>query len=66
MRPQSLSAALPAGHDPRQPVDQLLPDLATSLDGLSTTEARRRLAEYGPNELRRHGGPAGGGSSSGN
>jgi calcium-translocating P-type ATPase len=48
--------ALPAGHDPRQSVEQLLRDLATSLDGLSTAEAGRRLAEYGPNELRRHGG----------
>ncbi|NYF60008.1 HAD-IC family P-type ATPase [Micromonospora purpureochromogenes] len=45
-----------AGRDPRQPVEQLLHDLKTSLDGLSTSEADQRLAEYGPNELRRQGG----------
>ena len=45
-----------AGHDPRQPIEQLLEDLGTSLDGLSSAQARQRLAEYGPNELRRLGG----------
>ncbi|MET8311851.1 cation-transporting P-type ATPase [Micromonospora sp. NPDC005173] len=49
-------SALPAGHEPRQPVEQLLCDLKTSLDGLSRARAHQRLAEYGPNELRRQGG----------
>ncbi|WP_244235961.1 cation-transporting P-type ATPase [Micromonospora inaquosa] len=49
-------SALPAGHDPRQPVEQHLRDLKTSLDGLSTAQAHQRPAEYGPNELRRQGG----------
>ncbi|MGV9804920.1 cation-translocating P-type ATPase [Micromonospora chersina] len=47
---------LPAGHDPRQPIDQLLEDLRTGLDGLSSAEAGQRLVQYGPNELRRQGG----------
>jgi len=33
--------------------EQALNGLGSSTDGLSTTEAERRLAEYGPNELRR-------------
>ncbi|MEV4544687.1 HAD-IC family P-type ATPase [Micromonospora echinaurantiaca] len=54
--PDARGRVLPAGRDPRQPVEQLLRDLKTSLDGLSTAEADQRLAEYGPNELRRQGG----------
>ena len=34
-------------------VDQLLKELETSRSGLSSEEARRRLAQYGPNELQR-------------
>ncbi|MDG9676927.1 cation-transporting P-type ATPase [Micromonospora sp. DH14] len=45
-----------AGHDPRQPIDQLLEELRASLDGLSSAEAQQRLVGYGPNELRRQGG----------
>ncbi|MFC0003592.1 cation-translocating P-type ATPase [Micromonospora siamensis] len=41
------------GVDPRVPLDRLFQDLRTGPDGLSTAEARRRLAEHGPNELRR-------------
>ncbi|WSX88195.1 cation-transporting P-type ATPase [Micromonospora sp. NBC_00898] len=46
------------GPYPRTPRlnEQLLGDLKTSLDGRSTAEAHQRLAEYGPNELRRQGG----------
>ncbi|MFE2612358.1 cation-translocating P-type ATPase [Micromonospora chalcea] len=47
---------LPAGHDPHQPIGQLLEDLGTSLDGLSSAQAGQRLADWGPNELRRLGG----------
>ncbi len=39
--------------DPRLPVALLLRDLRAAPDGLSQREAARRLAAYGPNELRR-------------
>lgn len=39
--------------DPRLPVGLLLRDLRAAPDGLSGREAARRLAAYGPNELRR-------------
>lgn len=42
-----------AGPDPEQSVALLLRDLRGSPDGLSTSEAERRLLQYGPNELRR-------------
>jgi calcium-translocating P-type ATPase len=54
--------------DPAQPPDpapeldveeaagRLLRDLHTAPEGLSTREAQRRLAQHGPNELRRRGG----------
>ncbi|HET9573556.1 MAG TPA: cation-transporting P-type ATPase, partial [Methyloceanibacter sp.] len=32
------------------PLDRLLDDLRATPDGLSSREARRRLAEYGPND----------------
>lgn len=38
---------------PAEPVDLLLRDLRSSRRGLSEREASRRLAAYGPNELRR-------------
>ncbi|MFE9695023.1 cation-translocating P-type ATPase [Micromonospora sp. NPDC005806] len=47
---------LPAGHDPRQPIEQLFKDLRTGFDGLSSAEAKQRLVEWGPNELSRQGG----------
>ncbi len=39
--------------DPEEAVALLLRDLRASPDGLTTAEARRRLLQYGPNELRR-------------
>jgi calcium-translocating P-type ATPase len=39
-----------------EPVELLLRDLRTSLSGLSTREAQRRLVAYGANELQRRGG----------
>jgi calcium-translocating P-type ATPase len=42
--------------DPEEARDRLLRDLRTSPEGLTTTEAQRRLLQYGPNSLRRHGG----------
>jgi magnesium-transporting ATPase (P-type) len=52
----------PTGADEREEVDAeeaaalLLRDLRSSPRGLSTREAERRLAQYGPNKLRRRGG----------
>ncbi|WP_308194916.1 cation-transporting P-type ATPase [Micromonospora sp. R77] len=45
--------AATGGPDPRAPLDELYRALAAGPDGLDTAEARRRLAAYGPNELRR-------------
>ncbi len=42
--------------DATESVELLLRDLRSSRTGLSTSEARRRLLQYGPNELRRRGG----------
>jgi calcium-translocating P-type ATPase len=42
--------------DPTERVDLLMRDLRAPSEGLSTAEAQRRLAQYGPNELRRRGG----------
>ena len=46
------------GHPPpvQGPVPLLLRDLGTTLHGLTSREAARRLIAYGPNELRRRGG----------
>jgi P-type Mg2+ transporter len=38
-----------------RPADDVLRALGTSLEGLGSDEARRRLAQYGPNALRSHG-----------
>jgi calcium-translocating P-type ATPase len=43
----------PAPIDPRERIDLLARDLRTSLDGLSTREAERRLLSHGPNRLER-------------
>ena len=43
----------------RLPTAQVLAALQTSENGLSTDEARRRLAQYGPNAVRSHGARAG-------
>ncbi len=48
--------ALRSEVDAEQAVDLLLRDLRSSREGLSTREAQRRLAQYGPNELRQRGG----------
>jgi magnesium-transporting ATPase (P-type) len=48
--------ALKSEVDAEQAVDLLLRDLRSSREGLSTREAQRRLAQYGPNELRHRGG----------
>lgn len=42
--------------DPEGARRRLLRDLRTSLKGLSTAEAQRRLLQYGPNSLQRRGG----------
>jgi calcium-translocating P-type ATPase len=43
--------------DSSRPVALVLRDLGSRADGLSVREARRRLIQYGPNELVRHAGP---------
>ena len=43
--------------DPEERTELLLRDLASSPSGLSSREAARRLIQYGPNTLRRRGGP---------
>jgi magnesium-transporting ATPase (P-type) len=53
----SASGAGPdASPDPEERVALLLRDLRSTPAGLSTREAQRRLAQYGPNELTRRGG----------
>ncbi|HKS49860.1 MAG TPA: cation-transporting P-type ATPase [Amycolatopsis sp.] len=42
--------------DPEERIEQLMRDLRSSRSGLSEREARRRLVQLGPNELRRRGG----------
>ncbi|HET6504918.1 MAG TPA: cation-transporting P-type ATPase [Amycolatopsis sp.] len=56
MRSQQDAWVRPAGLDPEEAADALLRDLHSSPRGLSGREARRRLLQYGPNELRRRGG----------
>ncbi|MVU78372.1 HAD-IC family P-type ATPase [Nocardia sp. ET3-3] len=53
--PASDGDARPAP-DPTERVDLLLRDLRTGRSGLTDREARRRLLQVGPNELRRRGG----------
>ncbi|HET7342599.1 MAG TPA: HAD-IC family P-type ATPase, partial [Methylomirabilota bacterium] len=49
----------PAAPTPAEPLPAVLERLQTTRDGLSTAEARRRLARVGPNEpAQRHGGVA--------
>ncbi len=43
--------------DPTEDLELLLEELDSGLAGLSSREAARRLAQHGPNELRRRGGP---------
>jgi magnesium-transporting ATPase (P-type) len=42
--------------DPEEAADRLLRDLRTGREGLSGTEAQRRLLQYSPNALQRRGG----------
>ncbi|MFE6222639.1 cation-translocating P-type ATPase [Streptomyces sp. NPDC057854] len=44
--------------DPSEPLPRLRRELDTGPDGLSAREAARRLAVYGPNEVRRKAGPS--------
>ena len=46
----------PAVLDAEESADLLLRDLRTGREGLSGTEAQRRLLQYGPNALQRRGG----------
>src|SRR5579884_2132107 len=39
--------------DPQERIDALLVHLGTQLDGLSSREVERRLAQHGPNEISR-------------
>jgi hypothetical protein len=49
-------AATPAAAlDPTEAVEDLLRSLNTHTEGLSSGEAQRRLAHYGPNQLQRRG-----------
>ena len=43
--------------EPTERIDLLMRDLRSSPEGLSGSEAERRLIQYGPNELTRRGGP---------
>ena len=52
-----MSTASSVELDATESVELLLRDLRSSHTGLSTSEAQRRLLQYGPNELRRRGGP---------
>jgi magnesium-transporting ATPase (P-type) len=45
-----------AALDPTEAVEDLLRSLKTHTEGLSSREAQRRLAQYGPNQLQRLGG----------
>jgi calcium-translocating P-type ATPase len=46
----------PAALDPEETAELLLRDLRTGRDGLSSTEAQRRLLQHGPNTLQRRAG----------
>ena len=46
----------PAGLNPEEAADRLLRDLRSTRSGLTSTEAERRLLQYGPNVLRKRGG----------
>jgi len=53
---EPVQAEVPIEIDAEEAADRLLRDLRSSRQGLSSREAERRLAQYGPNELRRRGG----------
>ena len=56
MKSQHEEWVRPPGLDPEEAATLLLRNLRSSRGGLSSIEAKRRLAQYGPNELRRRGG----------
>src|SRR5271166_2157347 len=51
-----MSTSTPIELDPTERVDLLMRDLHAPSQGLSSSEAQRRLLQYGANELRRRGG----------
>ncbi len=51
-----MSISAPGEVDATEQLDRLMRDLRAPSGGLSTAEAQRRLAQYGPNELHRRGG----------
>ncbi|WP_454561344.1 cation-translocating P-type ATPase [Mycobacterium haemophilum] len=53
MRSQHHEWVSPAALDPEEAADLLLRDLRSTPKGVSETEAKRRLLQYGPNELQR-------------
>jgi magnesium-transporting ATPase (P-type) len=53
VRSQRQESVSPSALDPEETADLLLRDLRSSPKGLSGTEAKRRLLQYGPNELQR-------------
>jgi calcium-translocating P-type ATPase len=54
--PADTADGAPTEFDATESVELLLRDLRSSRTGLSTSEAQRRLLQYGANELRRRGG----------
>jgi calcium-translocating P-type ATPase len=57
VRSQHRDWVAPPALDPEEAADRLLRELRCGREGLSRTEAERRLLQYGPNELQRRGGP---------
>ena len=56
MRSQHELWVRPAGLNPEEAADRLLRDLRSHRSGLTSTEAERRLLQYGPNVLHERGG----------
>jgi calcium-translocating P-type ATPase len=60
MEPMAEQPSEPPAEQPSEPaseqVDLLLRDLRSTREGLTSREAQRRLLQYGPNQLHRHGG----------
>nr|WP_077085749.1 cation-transporting P-type ATPase [Mycobacterium rhizamassiliense] len=57
VRSQHSEWVSPPQLDPEEAADRLLRDVRSNRSGLSTSEAERRLIQFGPNELTRRGGP---------
>jgi calcium-translocating P-type ATPase len=56
MRSQRHEWVSPSALDPEEAAGRLLRDLRSTRKGLSGSDAKRRLLQYGPNELQRRGG----------